>query len=129
MSLATVAVLNGGIQGLISRMDSELREQQLNDNFVEFTSAHFEPLYALNQITAEEAESLYNIANSMMNQEIIDALQYGIEAMENGQLTPADAAALLAVASVAYQRNIVDDQIMDYYFGFDGGEPRINDAL
>lgn len=120
MSLATVAVLNGGLQAIVSRMDGELREQQMSDNFVRFISAHFEPLYATNMVTAAEAEAAYNSANMMMNQEIIDALQVGIEKLEAGLLTDAQIVTLMALASVARQRNIIDATVLDYYFGVDG---------
>jgi Flp pilus assembly pilin Flp len=120
MSLATVAVLNGGIQGLVSRMDAELRAQQMSDNFIQFTSAHFEPLYEYNLTTPEYAEAAFNLANDMMNQEIIDALHAGILAMEAGTLTDEEAVALVALGSVARQRNIIDSEILNYYFGFDG---------
>jgi Flp pilus assembly pilin Flp len=118
LSLATVAVLNGGIDGMISRADRELRAQQMSDSFVAFTSAHFEPLYASNLATAETAEGYFLAANQLMNQQIIDALETGIDAINAGTLTRDEALALMAVASVGYQRNIVDDQIMHYYFGF-----------
>ncbi|MEQ8367251.1 MAG: hypothetical protein RIB61_11135 [Roseicyclus sp.] len=129
MALATVAVLNDSVAGLASRMDNELRDQQMNDNFVVFTSEHFEGLYEAGLVTAEDAQATFDIADQMMNQQIIDALEYGITAMEEGTLTDADLIALLAVASVADQRNIVDDSILDYYFGFDGSTGRYSDAL
>jgi hypothetical protein len=130
LSLATAGMLNDTFQSVISRVDGELREQQMNDNFIDFTSAHFEPLYAGNHIDASEAETLFTAADSMLNQELIDSLETGIEMLENGTLTTEDAAALMAIASVAWQRNVVSDQILDYYFGFDGNEsPRINDLL
>ena len=129
MSLATVGVLNGGLQGLVSRMDAELRAQQMSDNFIQFTSAHFEPLYQNGFTTAEEAEAAHDAANQMMNQEIIDALQYGIEKLEAGLLNTDQIVTLVAIASVARQRNIVDANVLDYYFGTDGGNGRINDFL
>ncbi len=129
MSLATVAVLNGGIQGMVSRMDAELREQQMSDNFIQFTSEHFEPLYENGFTTAAEAEAAHNVANQMMNQEIIDALQYGIEKLEAGLLNTDQIVTLMALASVARQRNIIDPNVLDYYFGTDGANGKINDYL
>lgn len=126
MSLATAGVLSGGIQGLVSRMDAELRAQQMSDNFVGFTSAHFEPLYQDNLVSAELAEEMFNLANGMMNQDIIDALELGILAVDEGTLTQEEAVVLVALASVARQRNIIDSQILDYYFGFDGSAGQIN---
>lgn len=129
MSLATVAVLNGGLQTMVSRIDAELREQQMGENFIGFTSAHFEPLYEQNLTTPEYAETLFNSASTMMNQDIINALEQGITAMEEGRLSQEDIVALMALASVARQRNIVDSQILDYYFGFDGATGQINNIL
>ena len=130
LSLATAGLLNDTFQNVISRVDGELREQQMNDNFIDFTSAHFEPMYAGNHIEATEAEALFDSADAMLNQELIDALETGIEMLEDGTLTTEDAGALMAIASVAWQRNVVSDQILDYYFGFDGNaSPRINDLL
>jgi len=126
MSLATAGVLTGGIQGLVSRMDAELRDQQMSDDFVAFTPAHFELLYEQNLTTAEYAEQTFNTANSMMNQEIIDALQDGIDAIDDGNLTQDETIALVALASVARQRNIISDDILDYYFGLDGSAGQIN---
>lgn len=120
MSLATVGVLSGGIESLVSRMDAEMREQQLSDTFIGFTPAHFEPLLEQNLTTASFAEELFETATDMMNQDVINALAQGIEAIENGTLTQDDAAILVALASVARQRNIVDTTVLDYYFGFDG---------
>jgi hypothetical protein len=127
MSLATVALLNGTLRDVEGRLDAELRAQQMSDNFIQFTSEHFEPLYAANVATEEEVEAVYDVANQLMNQEIIDALEYGIEKLEAGALTEEQAIDLMAVASVARQRNIVDSNVLDYYFGFDGGDGRIND--
>lgn len=129
MSLATVAVLNGGLDGMVSRMDAELREQQMSDNFIQFTSAHFEPLYARNMVTAQQAEAAYNSANVLMNQEIIDALQVGVEKLEAGLLNDEQILTLMALASVARQRNIVDAEVLDYYFGVDGANGKINEYL
>jgi hypothetical protein len=129
MSLATVGVLNGGIAAMVSRADGELREQQMSDNFIGFTSAHFEPLYEHNITTAEVAEDYFNAANEMMNQDIINALELGITALEEGRLTTDDMAILMALASVAHQRNIIDDGVMNYYFGFDGSSGRISNAF
>ena len=129
MSLATVAVLNGGLQAVVSRVDAELREQQMSDNFVQFTSAHFQPLYAKNLATEEQAETAFNSANTMMNQEIIDSLEAGIEKMEAGELSEEEFLTLLGIASVARQRNIVDPQVLDYYFGVDGAHGTINSYL
>ncbi|MFY9246127.1 MAG: hypothetical protein WAO88_10070, partial [Roseicyclus sp.] len=118
LSLATAAMLTDTLDIVISRVDNELRTQQMSDDFVQFTSAHFEPLYAFGNVDAETAESLFTVANDMMNQEILDALEWGLEQMQSGAISSNDMVALYAVASVAYQRNLVPDQILEGYFGF-----------
>lgn len=129
MSLATAGALTTGINVATSRMDAELRAQQMNDDFIGFTSSHFEPLYENNLTTAAVAEEVFDLANAMMNQELIDALHYGIQALEAGTLTTEQAVALIAIASVARQRNVVDAEILEYYFGFETGDGRINDLI
>jgi Flp pilus assembly pilin Flp len=129
LSLATVTVLNGGVQTMVSRMDAELRTQQLSDSFVTFTSAHFEALYEHDLITPDVAQEVFANANALMNHEIIDGLQDGILALEDGRLTEADIPTLMALASVARQRNIIDDEIIDYYFGGAGTNGRISALL
>lgn len=120
MSLATVVVLNGGLNAMVSRVDGELRAQQLSDGFVAFTSAHFEPFYARNLATAEQAEAAFTAINAMMNQDIIDRIEAGIARLQAGTLTQDDMLNLMAMASVARQRNIIDPQLLDQYFGIDG---------
>ena len=129
MSLATVGVLSGGLQALIGRLDGELRAQMMSDSFVTFTSAHFEPLYEGNHVSAEVAEELFLAANQMMNNEILALLQAGLEAYAEGELSAEDIAQLYAIASVAAQRNLVSDDILDYYFGFAGNPPQITAGL
>lgn len=130
LSLATAAMLNDSFQMMISRVDGELREQQMSDGFVGFVPAHFEELFDGNHIEEADAEAAFGTANEMLNQELIDALEAGIEALENGTLTTAEVADLVAIASVAWQRNVVPDEILDYYFGFGGNQnPRIDQAL
>jgi Flp pilus assembly pilin Flp len=121
LSLATAAMLTGTLEMVISRVDNELRTQQLSDDFVQFTAAHFEPLLEHGSVDGETLENLFTIANGMMNQEILDSLEWGLEQMQAGSISSADMAALYAVASVAYQRNLVPDQILESYFGFEPG--------
>jgi Flp pilus assembly pilin Flp len=123
IALATTAVLSGGIEILTSRIDTELRERQLNDTFIEFTSAHFEPLYQAGMLTEAQASDLWNSANAAMNQELIDQLAEGIAKIQDGTITEEEIGTLFAAASVAYQRNIVDDAVLEYYFGLDGSTP------
>jgi len=121
MALATLTVMNGGIDGLKSRLEAELRTQQLSDNFVNFTSEHFEDFYETGSMSEEEAAEYFELANGMMNQDIIDMLEEGIPDMTAGELTQTEIEQLYAVASVAYQRNIIDDAILEYHFGFSSG--------
>ncbi|MDG4647600.1 hypothetical protein P6F26_04025 [Roseibacterium sp. SDUM158017] len=126
MAIAATAVLTGGIDVLTSRIDDELRTRQLNDSFIGFTSAHFEPLYATGMVTEAGAEQLFTSANEKMNQDVINQIEAGIIALQDGTITEQQLIDLYAVASVAYQRNIIDDAVLNYYFGFDGSTPYIS---
>jgi len=123
MAIATTAVMTGGIEALTGRIDAELRDRQLNDTFIAFESAHFEPLYMEGLLTEAQATDLWNSANSSMNQDLIDQLADGITKIQDGTITEAELGALFAAASVAYQRNIVDDAVLEHYFGLDGSAP------
>lgn len=123
VSVATVAVISGGIDVLTANIDQELRERQLNDTFISFESAHFEPLYMAGILTEGEAGDLWNSANAKMNQDLIDQLADGIAKIQDGTITEAELGELFAAASVAYQRNVVDDAVLEYYFGLDGSVP------
>lgn len=123
MAISATVIITGGIDFITSAVDSELRERQLNDTFIDFKPAHFEPLLEASMVTEDDALVLWNAANTKMNQDLIDTLQEGIIAIEEGTILPEDVPELFAVASVAYQRNVVDDAVLEYYFGFDDGEP------
>lgn len=123
ISVATVAIISGGIDVLTANIDQELRERQLNDTFISFESVHFEPLYMAGLLTEEQAGDLWNDANSKMNQDLIDQLAEGIAKIQDGTITEAELGDLFAAASVAYQRNIVDDAVLEHYFGLDGSTP------
>ncbi len=123
MALATVTVIEGGIEGLVSRIDGELRSQQLNDSFVTFLSGHYEDALGAQLLSTEDGEYYFEYANSLLNHEVVAGLETGIAMMENGELTEEDLALLISLGSVAYQRNIVDDDTLDYYFGFGGADP------
>ena len=128
MAIAATAVITGGVQSLTSRIDEELRLRQLNDSFIAFTAAHFEALFAANILSEAEAQALWEAANTLMNNELLAALEEGITKIQNGTLTEEEYGELFAVASVVYQRNIVDDAILNYYFGFDGSTPPVEYA-
>ncbi|WP_262878236.1 hypothetical protein [Roseicyclus sediminis] len=123
MAIAATAIITGGIQNLTQQIDAELRARQLNDTFIAFDSSHFEPLYAVSMLSEDAALELWNAANAQMNQDLIDQLQAGITKIQEGTITEQELTELFAVASVIYQRNVVDDSVLEYYFGFGGGEP------
>jgi Flp pilus assembly pilin Flp len=129
LSIATVGVLSNGLEAMVSRIDAELRDQQMSDSFISFTSAHFEPFYARNLATPEQAQAAFGVVNLLMNQEIIDQIGTGIVQLEAGQLTTTQMLTLSAMASVARQRNIIDPTVLDYYFGVDGANGVINNYL
>ncbi|RMA41974.1 hypothetical protein [Rhodophyticola porphyridii] len=116
MAVAATDVLEGSIGELASDLEAQLRTQQISDSFVQFTSAHFEPFYQQDLLTVAQAEQLFTNANEMTNSAILTALENGISAMNAGTLTDAQMAELVAVASVAYQRNIVDDAVIEQFF-------------
>lgn len=117
MAMSAAAILTGGVQDLTQRIDAELRTRQLSDSFVVFTSSHFEPLYEQQLVSPEDAAYAFALADEMMNQEIIDALGAGLILAQQETLTPAQMTELFALASVAYQRNIIDDAVLEQYFG------------
>jgi len=123
MALATVAVLEDGLAGLVSRIDSELRSQQLSDGFVTYQSGDFEPLIADGRLQDADGAVLFDNVNQLMNSEVLAALDLGIEMMEDGTLPASDLGTLVALASVARQRGIASPEMLDYYFGFDGSDP------
>lgn len=123
MAIAVTALLTDTVQVLSGRMDGELRSRQLSDSFIEFYASHFGPILETGFISQAQAEDVYNIANGLMNHTIIAELTAGITALEEGTITPEHLVQLVAVASVAFQRNIADDAMLDYYFGFQGSEP------
>ena len=123
MSLATAAYLTGVIDMVSGNMDNELQDRQLSDEWVEYLGGHYNPILETGYMTEAEAEALHDLAYGMMNHDVISHLTSGIEALEDGTITTEEIAELVAVASIAHQRNIVDDATLDYYFGFDGSDP------
>jgi hypothetical protein len=121
VALAATAVLVIGIDTVTGRVDAELRDRQLNDEFIGFLPAHFNQLFDAGLVDEEGAQALWTVADTRMNQQLIDALVAGITKIEDGTITEEELPALYAAASVAYQRNIVDDAVLEYYFGFDDG--------
>jgi Flp pilus assembly pilin Flp len=123
MAIAATTVLVGGIDFLTGRVDEELRTRQLSDSYVDFTSAHFNEMYKDSSLTEEDAETLFLDTNKKMNQDIIDIIEDGITKVQDGTITEPELAELYAAASVAYQRNIINDGFLDYWFGFGGSDP------
>lgn len=123
LAVATTAIMTDSLEVLSSRMDDELRTRQLSDDWVQFYANHFEPILETGALSENQAEAVYDIANGLMNYDLISELTAGIEALENGTITSDEIIALVALASVAYQRNAVDDGILNHYFGFDGSDP------
>jgi Flp pilus assembly pilin Flp len=123
VAIAATTVIVGGIDILSSRIDDELRTRQLNDSYIAFDSSHFEPLYQESWINEAQAQTYFEAANTMMNTEILTLLEQGIVKIQNGSITQEELGELFAIASVAQQRNIVDDAVLNYYFGFDGSTP------
>lgn len=109
MALAATAVVETGIADLASDLEAQLRTQQVSDAFVQFDSSFFNALYDLGMVTEANAEVYFNIANEMTNAEILTALEQGLLDLNDGNLSDPEIAQLVAVASVAVQRNIVDE--------------------
>jgi hypothetical protein len=118
MAMASATVMTDAIGMLTSRVEAQMRTQQLSDTFVAYSGADFEAAFEAGVLTDAQAQQLFATANGMMNQEIVDSLELGITAINNGTpMTQQEFAALLALASVAKQRNIIDDAVLDHYFG------------
>ena len=120
MAIAATDVINGGLRDLSSNLEAQLRTQQISDAFVLFTPDHFDALYDAGTLTEAQAEDLFAAANEKTNAEILTALEGYIQDITDGTITEAELAEAFAVASVAYQRNIVEDAVIEYYFTFDG---------
>lgn len=115
--------MTDGLDVLSMRMDDELRTRQLSDEWIQFYASHFEPILESGAISEGQAEIIYDMANDLMNYDLIANLTAGIEALEEGTITGEEIIGLVALASVAYQRNLVDDEVLNHYFGFDGSDP------
>lgn len=123
LAVATTAIMTDSLDALSMRMDDELRTRQLSDDWVQFYASHFEPILATGALSETQAEAIYEAADELMNYNLVAELTAGIEALEAGTITSDELIGLVALASVAYQRNVVDDAVLDHYFGFDGSDP------
>ena len=123
LAIATTAVMTDALDVVSGRMDGELRSRQLSDSWVEFAANHFSPMLEAGAISEAQAEELYDMASDLMNYDLMTNLEAGIAALEAGTITEEEIVALVALGSVAYQRNVVDDGMLNHYFGFDGSDP------
>ncbi len=123
LALATTAYLTDVIDMVSGTMDNELRSRQLSDDWVAFLGSHYNPILETGYLSEENAELLHGAANELMNHDVITILADGIEALENGTITTDQIVELVAIASIANQRNLVDDAMLNHYFGFDGSDP------
>jgi len=117
MAIATTDILRGGIDGMTSNLEEQLRTRNLSDDFVVFDSAHFSTSLNTGFLSEADANQLFDMANQMTNASILSLLEEGMTAMNNGvELSDQDYAELSAVASVARQRNIADSAELDQFF-------------
>lgn len=123
LAVATTAIMTDTIQVLAGRMDGELRARQMSDDWIQFYASHFGPVLESGYMSETQLEEVYDIANGMMNHTVMTHLAEGITAMEEGTITEQELVQLISVASVAYQRNLADDGMLDHYFGFGGSTP------
>lgn len=123
LAIATTAVMTDTIDVLEGRMDDELRSRQLSDDFAGYMELHFEDILQTGIIDSDTLEAVYTPLNGLMNHEITALVQAAVEGIENDTLSTEEIIAGALAASVAYQRNILDDATLDYYFGFGGSDP------
>ena len=127
MAIATTAIMNDSLSFVSGQMDDELRERQLSDEWIQYAASHFEPILQTGYMTSAEAEAVFTAAEGQMNYDIMSQLEAGIAEIDAGTISAEDLVDLVGVASVAAQRNLVDDAILNHYFGFDGSDPAYMD--
>lgn len=135
LALGTAALFTDVNGMLANNMNEELDGGDLSDGYPDHASGEnadgwpdyaatgFEPLLTAGTITLADAQESYGNAHDMMNYEISTSLEAGIAAMEAGTITVDELNELVSIATVAYERNLGSDESLDYYFGFDGGDP------
>ena len=132
LALATAAFFTDINAFLATNMNNELEGSDLSDGAPNynpadgvpaFVSENFEPLIDDGLITPEAAQELYDDAHEMMNYEIITTLEQGIAQLEAGTITEQELEELVAVATVADERDLATEDTLDYYFGFGDSEP------
>ncbi|MEJ6388907.1 hypothetical protein [Gymnodinialimonas ulvae] len=122
-ALATAAYFTDINAFLATNMNTELEGGDLSDSVPIYIAEHFAPLINEGAVTPEAAIELYDAAHEMMNYEIITTLEQGIQQLEAGELTTQELNELVAVASVAQERDLEREETLDHYFGFDGSTP------
>lgn len=131
-ALATAAYFTDINAFLATNMNTELAGGDLSDGtpnynpangVPDFVAENFEPLINEGLITPEGALELYDAAHVMMNYEITTTLEQGIEQLESGTITEQELEQLVAVASVADERDLASEETLDFYFGFGGSTP------
>ena len=123
LALALSAALTDVFGLLSGQVDGHLRDRQLGDEWVEYYASHFQASLNTGYISEDQAEVLYQMAEGMSSYAVRQHLADGIAALENGTITTDELMALIAVGSVAYQQNLADPAMLDYYFGFEGSDP------
>lgn len=129
LAIFAAATLDGGVSRIFSRLGGELHSQDLSDVVAGFRPQDFEPLIARGILTPQTAFTLFSTTSQLLNHELIQIIEQGIGALEAGQLAQDDAPALMAAAVAAFQRNLISDRLLDYYFGLSGGPSRLMDRL
>jgi len=123
MALGTSTLLRDHSEFVATGMDNELRGGDLSDGWPNYTFDHFEPMITAGALTTEEAEALHDTAFDLMNHRVVTDLLSGIVSMEAGSLTDEQLSELISIASIAYHRDLADEEMLDHYFGFDGATP------
>ncbi|MEX3015588.1 Flp family type IVb pilin [Gymnodinialimonas hymeniacidonis] len=123
LALATSGELTDVFNLIAGQVDGEMRDRQMQDDWVEFYASHFQPMLEAGVLDEATASSYHDLAGGMMNHTLMSELEAGIEMLENDVLTQEQLGQLISVASIAHQRNLVDPAVLDYYFGFDGSDP------
>ncbi len=108
MAISTTDVLDDTIDFLSSRLEAQLRNQQISDAFVQFDSAFWQGQYDDGTFNETQTEDYFNQANELMNQELIDKINELTPAAYDGTLTTNETGELIAAISVGLQRNIFE---------------------
>ncbi len=122
-ALSTAALMRDHSALVSGNMNDELAGGDISDGWPNYTYDHFAPLIEAGALTTEDAEALHDTAFDLMNHEVANQVAAGIAALEDGTMTPEELSELIALGSIAYHRNLLNDATLDHYFGFDGADP------